>query len=55
MWAIRRVAEVDEVVDGLVDAGGVVGADDVHGAVADGASDNDDRHPGGELGQIGRW
>ena len=47
------VAEVDEVVDGLVQAGGVVGADDVDGAVADGAGHDDDRHPGGELGQVG--
>ena len=48
------VAEADEVVDGLPDAGGVVGADHVDVAVAHRPCDHDHRHPGGELAEIGR-
>ena len=49
------VAQVDEVIDRLVDAGVVVGPYNIDGAVTDGASDNDRGHPGGQVGQIGRW
>jgi hypothetical protein len=37
------------VVDGEVEAGGVVSADHVHCPVADGAGDDDHGHPGGEA------
>ena len=48
------VAEADEVVDGLVEPVVVGGADDVDGAVADGAGHHDHGQPGGEVGQVGR-
>jgi hypothetical protein len=44
-----RVAERDEVVDGLVEAGGVVRADHVDGAVPHRAGDDDEGHAGSEI------
>ena len=54
MWAIRRVAECDEMVDRLVQALVVSGADHVEGVVPNRAGDDDDGQAHGEIGQIGR-
>jgi hypothetical protein len=48
------VTDGDEVVDGLVEPLVVGGADDVDGAVADGAGHHDHGQAGGEVGQVGR-
>ena len=48
------VTERDEVVDGLLESGGVVGADHVDGAVPHRAGDDDEGHAGRKFGQVGR-
>ena len=48
------VPERDEVIDGLLESGGVVGADHVDGAVPHRTGDHDEGHAGGKLGQVGR-
>ena len=48
------VSEVDEVVDGFAEAGGVVGADDIDGVVPHRPCNDDDRHRGDEVAQVGR-
>src|SRR5215211_1005641 len=48
------VTDVDEVVNGLVESLVVGGADDVDGAVADGAGHHDHGQAAGQGGQVGR-
>ena len=48
------VVDGDEVVNGLAESLVVGGADDVDGAVADGAGHHDHGQVGGQVGRVGR-
>ena len=48
-WAIRRCPRLDQVLDGGLDAGGVVDADGRPEGLVEGGPDDDGRQP--ELGQ----
>ena len=48
------VPQLDEMVDGLLEPGRVVGPHDVDGPVAHGASDDHHRQPGRQPGQVRR-